>query len=275
MKLQKLLKNSRPRFWIYILGPYLLGIALLYPSISNTWLAIAFGLYFTFPANLLIYGINDIFDYETDKLNPKKETYEDKIEPSQRKYFYLAIAVTNIPFFLLLVLTPISAIYSFAAFLFFSIFYSAKPIRAKTKPFLDSLFNILYIFPGFFAYFLAGGANFSLSIFLAGTFWVMAMHAYSAIPDIKADKESGINTIATKLGAKNTLWFCLFLYVLSATFSYFYLGYLNIILGTAYILMIIISFKKLKRDQLFKVYKFFPIVNTLVGFFIFLYVLIM
>jgi 4-hydroxybenzoate polyprenyltransferase len=29
-------------------------------------------IYFTYPANLLVYGVNDIFDYETDKLNAKK-----------------------------------------------------------------------------------------------------------------------------------------------------------------------------------------------------------
>jgi hypothetical protein len=41
---------------------------------------------------------------------------------------------------------------SLLGFLFFGIFYSAPPIRAKEIPFLDSFFNILYVFPGIAAY---------------------------------------------------------------------------------------------------------------------------
>ena len=40
----------------------------------------SFVVYFLIPANILIYGINDIFDYDTDKLNPKKGTYEAFID---------------------------------------------------------------------------------------------------------------------------------------------------------------------------------------------------
>ena len=40
-------------------------------------------LYATFPANLLIYGINDVFDYETDTLNAKKEEYETLLHPRE------------------------------------------------------------------------------------------------------------------------------------------------------------------------------------------------
>lgn len=33
-------------------------------------------LYFLFPANLLVYGVNDIADEDTDILNAKKQGYE-------------------------------------------------------------------------------------------------------------------------------------------------------------------------------------------------------
>jgi 4-hydroxybenzoate polyprenyltransferase len=46
-----------------------LGISTLRDNIIQVLL---FGLYFLIPANIRIYGINDIYDYETDKLNPKK-----------------------------------------------------------------------------------------------------------------------------------------------------------------------------------------------------------
>ena len=59
----------------------------------------------------------------------------------------IAIAVLNLPFLIAaLILTP-SALPSLAAFLSFSILYSAPPVRAKAAPILDSIFNILYVFP--------------------------------------------------------------------------------------------------------------------------------
>ena len=69
-----LIKVIRPRFWLYIFGPYLVGLAAGASSRVDflRFDALLFGLYFLFPANLLIYGINDIFDFETDRRNPKK-----------------------------------------------------------------------------------------------------------------------------------------------------------------------------------------------------------
>jgi lycopene elongase/hydratase (dihydrobisanhydrobacterioruberin-forming) len=101
MKLSRVLRISRPRFWIYELGPFMIGILgglLTYvlmvqggastyaiaeiglgPVTSvaeifrNHWVSIMiFAVYFLISANIRIYGINDIYDYETDKLNPKK-----------------------------------------------------------------------------------------------------------------------------------------------------------------------------------------------------------
>ena len=48
--------------------------------------------------NLLIYGVNDIYDYETDKLNEKKNTYETLVTPGLRSKLWLAIFVSNFAF---------------------------------------------------------------------------------------------------------------------------------------------------------------------------------
>ena len=73
----QLLRVSRPRFWMYLLGPFMIALAAtsLRPPVE-VWLL---GLYLTLPANLLIYGVNDLFDVETDRLNPKKQ---DSCTPS-------------------------------------------------------------------------------------------------------------------------------------------------------------------------------------------------
>ncbi|HBE82737.1 MAG TPA: lycopene elongase, partial [Blastocatellia bacterium] len=48
-----LLKISRPRFWVYVFGPYLVGLAAAAASANDLLRpgSIVFGLYFLFPAN--------------------------------------------------------------------------------------------------------------------------------------------------------------------------------------------------------------------------------
>lgn len=45
---------------------------------AEIWTSIPFWLgvfYITFPLNFLVYGWNDMVDYETDKLNPRKDSF--------------------------------------------------------------------------------------------------------------------------------------------------------------------------------------------------------
>jgi 4-hydroxybenzoate polyprenyltransferase len=269
--LRFLLKVSRPRFWFYVLGPYLVGLVagaadlneLLYPAY------LLIGLYFTFPANLLIYGVNDIFDHETDRINAKKYDYETLVEPDSRGALWLAIAITNLPFAAIFFFANFAASAAVIGFLFFSVFYSAPPIRAKTKPFLDSAFNILYAMPGFFAYSLLSGEFPPAAVVIAALCWTAAMHAYSAIPDIEADKNAGIATIATVCGEYGTIAVCLVLYATSAILSAPYLGFASVTLGLAYVLLMIASFYSAKHGRIFKLYKAFPLINVAAGFVLF------
>jgi 4-hydroxybenzoate polyprenyltransferase len=268
-----LLKISRLRFWPYVLGPYAIGV-LAAGNIDNWPLVILVGLYFTLPANLLIYGVNDIFDYETDKHNPKKSGYEELVKPAEQKQLWRWIGITNAPFLLLLPFVGNQALWGVAGFLFFSYFYSAPPIRAKVRPLIDSIFNVLYVFPAVIGYGLVAGKFPTPYLFFAAMLWCMAMHAYSAVPDIEADTKAKIATIATKLGKQGTLLFCLTSYLLSATLSWSVLGYFSVIAGALYIGIMIISLATVNRQQLFKIYTYFPTINILVGAGLFLWIAI-
>ena len=266
-----LLKVSRPRFWLYIFGPYLVGLAAGAAS-PNDFLRLdvaLFAVYFLFPANLLIYGINDIFDFETDRWNPKKSKYEVLVQPESHRVLIWTILVLNLPFFAAAAVLAPRALPSLAAFLFFSIFYSAPPIRAKAIPILDSAFNILYVFPGAFAFQMLTGSFMPWTLFAAAGLWTMAMHAYSAMPDIEADKQAGLRTIATLLGIHGTLLFCLIAYLASTAVASKYLGYPTILLAVVYTVMIALSWYSNIEDRVFSVYKYFPIVNAVVGFALF------
>lgn len=267
-----LLKVSRPRFWFYVFGPYLVGLAAGIASRGDLadWRFAVFGIYFLLPANLLVYGINDIFDYETDSLNEKKTEYETLVGPERRRRLFFWIAALNLPFIIMAAL--LFDVKSFAAmetFIFLSIFYSSPPIRAKTKPVLDSAFNVLYVMPGVFAYAISAGELPPTILIVAGGLWTAAMHAYSAIPDIDADRKAGLNTIATFFGPYGTLAICFVLYAGAAVLSLEYLGVASVTLGSAYLILMLASVRSVKTGRLFKLYRAFPFINVAAGFIIF------
>jgi 4-hydroxybenzoate polyprenyltransferase len=269
----QIVRISRPRFWIYLLGPYLIG--LLSASEWHTWtmpqslLIAIFFLYFIFPANLLLYGINDIFDYETDILNNKKSGYESVLPVNQHTKIWLSILVTNVPFLLMCFFLPLPFIYCWGLFILFSIFYSAPPLRFKTKPLVDSISNGLYILPGIMAYYLVGGTTLPWGLIAAAWAWAMAMHAYSAIPDIDADKKASLATIATFLGKSGTLLFCTILYLLSCLLAATILSPIFYLFGAVYIYLMTISFSAQTNEYLLQIYRYFPLINCLCGFAIF------
>ncbi len=277
---KRLLKISRPRFWIYEIGPYILGVLAAAQSEYTVWLmpiTLLFFIFFTYPANIYIYGINDVYDYDTDKLNPKKVSYESLVMPDEQKRLLKHIGFIILPFIIFgyIFLSFQSLIFLFV-FLFFAGFYSATPIRAKTKPVLDSIFSAgHYIATAIFSYVLVSDMldkpiTWS-TVFIcssAGMFWAMAMHAYSAVPDIKADSDAGLSTIATKFGKKYTVLLCALLYTLSGVLSFSYLGFLAILLTVVYLFFMLISIRA-NDESFFKIYKVFPIINTLSGMTIF------
>lgn len=335
MKLSRVLRISRPRFWIYELGPYAIwilgGILTLNQlhglSFSATWprgdmnfsrylpYIIFFWLYFLIPANIWIYGINDIYDYETDKLNPKKvEGYEALVTPREQKSLWKRIIVTTLPF---LIVLPFIALYifvpcnsinidiygatwtcaisteqvlrlsfwklfmpvwlSFLAFLFFAGQYSAKPIRAKARPILDSFFSAWhYIATAIFGYLLVNPTwDINRFYVIAGMARAMAMHAFSAVPDIEADKDAKLATIATWLWWEATIRACFWLYLLASVLSHSFLWWISFLLGIVYCwLMILAITYHWNEKKVFRLYKWFPWINTISWMILFFVVLL-
>lgn len=267
------MRISRPRFWIYEAGPLALGILAGAQFLADAFTpaTLAYALFFLFPANLYIYGINDIYDYETDKLNPRKtEGYEALVLPEERPALWKWIILSSMPFALGAFFLPLPAALSLIAFFFCAGFYSAPPIRAKARPVLDSLFSAgHYVATGVFGFYLAGGSGFPLAGILAGMAWSTAMHAYSAAPDIAADKAAGLATIATALGRMKTLILCLALYLVSAYLSYPALGAVSLVLGVVYAGLMLRTMLAKDNTEELSLYAYFPPVNTLAGMAVF------
>ena len=269
---KELLRVSRPRFWIYLFGPYLLGLTAA-PThrgdISLLFAAILF-FYFLFPANLLLYGVNDAYDYETDKLNPKKQGYEGLITPEKKWPLLKIIALVTLPFLLLVFILPLQASLLLELFLLLSVSYSVPPLRLKTRPVIDAISNGLYLVPGLISYSLLTSSLPPLRIIIAAWLWCMAMHAYSAAPDMIADIRSKTPTIATVFGKHLTLLFCLMCYASSTILLFPFAPFTAVILGVVYVAMMVISLKQKNSTDLLPIYRFFPLINTACGFILYL-----
>lgn len=336
MNFSKLIKISRPRFWLYILGPMLIYFASswyfedIQTSFSRWWTDRIFNIiiliiilwYFTLPANLWIYGWNDIADGDTDKFNSKKWDYENKIEDStitknklkrhiiNRNIWYIIIG-WFVSFSLMMIadcfprainhsmcgneINPllwlwwminiflrwvrILIILHLSIFLTSSYLYSCKPLRAKAKPFIDGIMNVLYIATPFTILrlnhnpqeFWPISNNIIIYNFFAALFRCMAMHCYSAIPDIEPDRKAWLTTTAVYLGKNKSLIYCWILYLLSALLSFSTLWWFSIVWWILYSTMIIISYF---NKDIFELYKLFPYINGIIWFGLFRYIIL-
>ena len=202
--LRYLLILSRPRFWFYLAGPVVVGVAAAAETVSELFLPVGFALfgYFLLPANVLLYGVNDIFDAEIDTENPKKEDREARWQGGPA--VVASVVISGLLAAPLFGLTPPAAWPWLAGFLLLAVEYSAPPARFKTTPILDSLSNGLYILPGVAAYAAVAGSQ-PPALAVAGAWlWTMGMHTFSAIPDIEPDRRAGVRTTATWLGEQRT-----------------------------------------------------------------------
>lgn len=173
-------------------------------------------LFFLIPYNLLMYGLNDVFDYESDMKNPRKGGVEGAILPKKyHRVVTLTSSLAPIPFILWLVLHgSLQANIVLLAALFFVVAYSAKGLRFKEIPFVDSVTSSMHFAgPLVYALALAGFPAGAWPYVLAFFLWGMASHAFGAIQDIIPDREADIRSIATILGARTVIFFTIACYL--------------------------------------------------------------
>lgn len=164
-------------------------------------------LWLTLPFNLLIYGVNDVFDRETDAKNPRKGSLEGaRISASEVRPILLAVLATNLPFLLYFALSlPPAATAWMLLYALLFVGYSAPPVRFKARPYLDSLSNAAYALPLVFVP-LALGESPLWPAALGLMAWSAAKHTFDAVQDIDEDRRAGIETTAVRLGARGVVW---------------------------------------------------------------------
>jgi 4-hydroxybenzoate polyprenyltransferase len=204
--LQRIVHISRPVLWINALGTGVVGMWLA--GSLWRWEALPLLLWLTLPFNLLIYGVNDVFDQDTDALNPRKGSLEGAlIDSSEVRTILTAVLVTNVPFVVwFAVALPPAALGWIALYVLVFVFYSAPPLRFKARAYLDSLSNAAYALPLVFVPSALGAAPVWPAA-LGLMAWSVAKHAFDAVQDIEEDRAVGITTTAVRLGPRGTaLW---------------------------------------------------------------------
>ena len=217
--LRGLVGTSRPLSWINTAYPF--AAAYLLAGGDRWWLMAVATVFFLVPYNLAMYGINDVFDYESDLANPRKGGVEGIVlDRRLHRATLWASALTCLPFVVVLVAAgTVASTAVLAVSLFAVVAYSARGLRFKEKPVLDSLTSSThFVSPAVFAVTLAGG-DFTAPVIavLAAFFaWGAASQAFGAVQDVRADRSAGIASIATVLGARRTVQLAIGGYLLAA-----------------------------------------------------------
>lgn len=210
MDWKRLIEISRPVGWLP--SPLLMLLAVLnFGTAELTNLFYVELILYTFPFSLFLYGINDLYDRDTDSKNDRKEEgsvylagreLKENVDGFLKRYsVFICAVLLAIP----IIRQNMMHFAGTALFIFFSYAYSAPPLRLKGRAPLDSLANTVIYFLGPF---LIGLSYTTASIPWSFVLWMIAGlfagHAFTTIMDFRPDKKAGINTFAVRFGKRKT-----------------------------------------------------------------------
>lgn len=216
--MKQLLVASRPASWINTALPFL--AAALAFRLTPSWALILGFLYFLGPYNLLLYGVNDLFDYESDRLNPRKGGLEGGlVAPSGAPLLIASITLTNLPLLGAIAYLggpPVGI--ALGVTVVAALAYSVPPARTKVIPVLDSVTSAShFVLPAVCGLLVAGLSldAFPWRLLAAFALWAMASQALGAIQDVGYDRQAGIGSIATAIGERGAALFATTAYSLA------------------------------------------------------------
>lgn len=270
-RLKQMVISSRPISWINTAFPFAAGY-LFTGGPLGTFFVVA-TLYFLIPYNFLIYIVNDVFDYESDMRNPRKNSIEGGLLPPETHRFMLVVTGLFNAVFLAWLLANGTAQTNIMllAIVFGALAYSVPILRFKERPVIDSLTSSFhFVSPLVFGLLITGWNLQYVSYILAFYLWGCASHAFGAVQDINSDREANISSIATWLGAKRTVRLSLVFYVVAAL-TLALCGWPAIIVGLPVLAYagVIYPFGNLKDSEAEKAnkgWRHFLLLNQVTGF---------
>jgi len=216
--IRALFAASRPLSWVNTAFPFAAAYVLTTRQVDA--MLVVGTLFFLVPYNLAMYGINDVFDYESDLRNPRKGGVEGAmLDRRMHRPILVAAVLSCLPFvvFLVIVGPPLSWLVLTVS-LFAVAAYSVPGLRFKERPFLDSITSsIHFVSPAIYGLVLAGAVFTTQlwAVLIAFLLWGIASHAFGAVQDVLADREGAIASVATGIGAAATVRLSIVAYLLA------------------------------------------------------------
>ncbi len=204
-KMNFLLKVSRPGLWFPTIWLYLLPLGKL--DVWNSpifWLGM---LFVCFPLNFLIYGWNDIVDYETDVLNPRKGSFlfgakGTKEELSSLPIYIFIVQLISWPYFIYIAGWPMLVLLLVLLTILVGYNFPGKGLR-NTPP-LDLLAQVGYLLVVPFSMMINDIAVIPTLTYLYLLLFAFQSQLIGEVMDIEPDRAANRATTATVLGIRNT-----------------------------------------------------------------------
>ena len=200
-----LLQVCRPGLWtttaLFYLMP--LGHSINFSS-AKFWVGLV---YVLIPLGFILYGVNDIFDVEVDRRNPRKGTFlfGSLGRRDQLAALRWQIVALQIPFVAaFLVWIGARTLLWFAVLLLAVALYNAPQIRLKARPAFDVLMQASYLQVFVLSSWVNGAPQLPWPTFVFGALFAMHSHLFGEVMDIVPDRESGRTTTAVRIGAVRT-----------------------------------------------------------------------
>lgn len=212
-----LIQVSRPIIWPVLPLIYLFGLNAAHVPLSSA--AVIQTLLLALPMNLFGCGLNDIFDFDSDRRSGRRrKIWGAVVRPEDRTLVWWGCCAM-VPLIVagsLYTRNPLN-VAATIALLLTAWAYSVPPLRLKERPPLDSLSNGL----GYFLLPFAMGYSFNANpLAMPLRYYLLALavcgiHALATAADFDADRAAGHRTFAVAFGRRAAAAFALITFALA------------------------------------------------------------
>lgn len=167
---------------------------------AGFWLG---ALYVGFPMGLLLYGWNDIVDFETDRLNPRKGTFlfGARGTREQLRRLPLQIALVQLPFVVTCsVFAGAKLLLCFGGMIAAAALYNWPRYGFKARPPLEILNQAGYLFVFLLSSWMNDVPLLPWAAMLFGALFAMHSLLFGQVMDLEPDRMAGRRTTATVIG---------------------------------------------------------------------------
>jgi 4-hydroxybenzoate polyprenyltransferase len=199
-----LVQVSRPIVWPVLPLVYALGLHASHSELNS--IAVAQMALLTFPMNLIGCGLNDIHDYESDRLSTRRQKiWAADVTPETRP-FLMQACVAMMPLMILgaCLTRNRNNLIATVSLVVMAWIYSVPPYRLKERPPLDSLANGLgyFLLPLMMGYSMGGDPREMPVRYYLLALCVAGVHALATAADFDADRAAGHRTLAATYGKR-------------------------------------------------------------------------